>query len=150
SATNVTITGNTIIGGYYGITINGLSGTSSSNNIISDNMLQDFYYYGMYLRYNDNAEIIDNELSRSNRTSVSSFYGIYFLSGGEGNIVANNYIHSPFGGVTSTTSSACYAIYHNGQDSPVSNPGLVYNNIIHVGSNQNNVSHNGTIYALYN
>ena len=71
SGTNNTFTNNTIIGGYYGLTINGASSTSESlNNIISGNIIQDFYFYGTYLRSISNSVISNNDIHRMNRSSL--------------------------------------------------------------------------------
>lgn len=144
SGTNNTITGNTIIGGYYGININGQSATPSLDNIVSNNTLKDFYGYGISLRYNNNAVVADNDISRPDRNTVTTFYGIYLASGGEGNAIENNRIHTPFGGITAASTSANYGIYHTANDSPIGNESRVVNNIVHLTGN------NGTIYALYN
>src|SRR5690606_3507195 len=78
------------------------------------------------------------------RASVTTFYGIYLASGGEGNIISGNNIHTPFGGITTSSTSANYGIYHASNDSPLGNESKVINNIVHLSGN------NGTIYALYN
>ena len=144
SGSNNTISGNNIYGGYYGININGQSSTPSLNNVISDNTVEDFYFYGISLRYNHNSNINNNDVSRPTRSSVSSFYGIYLASGGEGNVIENNRVHTPFGGITAASTSANYGIYHTSNDSPLGNESRVVNNIVHLTGN------NGTIYALYN
>src|SRR5690554_6440232 len=151
SGSNNSIIGNTIKGGYYGIVISGQSGNPSQNNIIADNKVEDFYYYGIALRHNNDAEITNNEISRPTRTSVSAYYGIYLASGGEGNTISENYLHSAFGAITSVLTSAAYGIYHTANDSPINNPSEVFNNIIHLRGNESQgVAHNGIIYALYN
>jgi parallel beta-helix repeat protein len=138
------ITGNTIIGGYYGITVVGQSSNLTENNIISDNILEDFYYYGIYLPYGKDNVVANNDLSRPNRTSVSSFYALYFSSGGEGHTISGNNIHTPFGGITSASTSAGYGVYFTGIDSPLGNESKLYNNIINLSGN------NGTMYGIYN
>lgn len=106
SGTNNIFVGNTIIGGYYGISVFGQSSTRSMDNIISDNIIQDFYSTGVRVGYNNNSVVSNNDISRPSRSNITAFYGIYFISGGEGHIVANNKIHNPFGGETSRSTTA--------------------------------------------
>ncbi|TXK73035.1 fibronectin type III domain-containing protein [Mesonia sp. K4-1] len=141
---NVTITGNTIIGGYYGISISGQSTGSSMDNTISDNTIQDFYYYGIYNNDVENTTIISNDLHRENRTNVSNFYALYFTGNGGGNIINANMLHDAFTGEPSATSAA-YPIYHTSTDAAAGNANIVSNNIIY---NINGAG--GTNYAIYN
>src|SRR5690606_25256751 len=67
SGTDNIFVGNTIMGGYYGIVINGQSATRSMNNIVSNNTLLDFYSTGIRMPYNNNSVVSDNEISRPNR-----------------------------------------------------------------------------------
>ncbi|MCW8898003.1 MAG: fibronectin type III domain-containing protein [Flavobacteriales bacterium] len=140
-----TITNNHIIGGYYGVTINGASSTSESmNNVVDSNRIEDFYFYGTYLRSISNSSISFNDISRPNRTSVSTFYGLYFITSGEGNIIEGNRLHDPFRGLGGVSTSASYPIYYSSVDANVGNENRVVNNLIY------NINSNGTIYALYN
>ena len=141
---NVTITGNTIIGGYYGISISGQSTGSSMDNTISDNTIQDFYYYGIYNNDVENTTIISNDLHRESRANVSNFYALYFTGNGGGNIIDSNKLHDAFTGEPSATSTA-YPIYHTSTDAAAGNANIVSNNIIY---NINGAG--GTNYAIYN
>ena len=145
SGTNNTFTNNTIIGGYYGLTINGASSTSESlNNIISGNIIQDFYFYGTYLRSISNSVISNNDIHRMNRSSVSTFYGLYFITSGGRNLIEANQIHDAYTGIITASTSASYPIYHTGVDVAVGDENRVVNNLIY------NINNNGTTYALYN
>src|SRR5690606_36154950 len=117
-----------------GINVNGQSSTPSLNNIVTNNIVKDFYSYGISLRYNNNSVVANNEVSRPDRSSVSTFYGVHFASGGEGNTVSANYIHTPFG-PSSSSSSVSYGIYHTAQDAPVGNEHKVINNLVHLTGN---------------
>ncbi|KJS05297.1 MAG: hypothetical protein VR77_09050, partial [Flavobacteriales bacterium BRH_c54] len=140
-----TITNNHIIGGYYGLTINGASSTSESmNNIIENNRIEDFYTYATYLRSISNSSISFNDISRPNRTSVSTFYGLYFVTSGEINTIEGNRLHDPFRGLGGVSTSASYPIYYSSVDATTGNENRVINNLIY------NINSNGTIYALYN
>lgn len=140
-----TITNNHIIGGYYGITINGASSTNESNgNTINNNRIEDVYIYSTYLRSISNSTISFNDISRPNRTSVSTFYGLYFITSGENNTIEGNRIHDPYRGLGGASSSTSYLIYHSGVDATVGNENRVINNLIY------NINNNGSIYALYN
>lgn len=140
-----TITNNHIIGGYYGITINGASSTNESNgNTINNNRIEDVYIYSTYLRSISNSTISFNDISRPNRTSVTSFYGLYFVTGGERNTVEGNRLHDPFRGLGGVSTSLSYPIYHTGVDASIGNENRVINNLIY------NMNSNGTVYAFYN
>lgn len=142
--TDNTFTGNTIIGGYYGLTINGESSASNSmNNVISDNVLEDFRQYGMYLRSITNATISNNDISQPTRTNPNIFYGIYFVTSGENNLVEANKIYDAHAADTGTTSAA-YGIYHSSVDASVGNHNMIINNLIYNfnGSGTNNGIHN--------
>lgn len=140
-----TITNNHIIGGYYGITIIGASSTNESyGNIVNNNRIEDFYYYGAYLRSISNSSISFNDISRPTRTSTSSFYGLYFITSGERNTIEGNRIHDPFRGQGGVSTSLSYLIYHNGVDASIGNENRVINNLIY------NMNSNGTVYAFYN
>ncbi|MDF1676444.1 MAG: fibronectin type III domain-containing protein [Vicingaceae bacterium] len=145
SGTNNTFTNNTIIGGYYGLTINGASSTSESlNNTISSNTIQDFYLYGTYLRSISNSVISNNDIHRMNRSSVSTFYGLYFVTSGGRNLIEANQVHDAYTGVITANSSTSYVIYHSGVDVAIGDENRVLNNLIY------NINNNGSIYAIYN
>lgn len=145
SGTNNTFTNNTIIGGYYGLTINGASTTNESmSNTISGNTIQDFYFYATYLRSISNSVISNNDIHRMNRASVSSFYGLYFITSGGRNLIEANQIHDAYTGIITASSSISYPIYHTGVDVAVGDENKVINNLIY------NINNNGTVYGIYN
>ncbi len=145
SGTDNTFTNNTIIGGYYGITINGVSSSVNSlNNTITNNNIQNYYTYGLYFRNISNSTISNNEMSRMTRSPLGSFYGIYFITSGENNLIEANEIHDAFTGVGGASTSLAYPIFHSSVDATVGNENKVVNNLIY------NINTNGTIYGIYN
>lgn len=71
------IENNTVEGGYYGITMRGLSTTVfNQRNKVINNTISDTYFYGVYCIYQNLAEIVGNTISgRASQTASS--YGIF-------------------------------------------------------------------------
>ncbi len=144
NASYLVIENNEVIGGYYGIRLNGNSGgLDALDNEIVENEVRDFYAYGVYLDDNDGAWVQGNDISRANRTSVTTFYGVFMTAGNRNVLVEQNEIHNTHDNATSQTGSA-YAIYSSSCDAPVGEENLVVNNLAY------NFNSNGTVYALYN
>jgi len=112
NANNCRITGNTLIGGYAGIIMNGQgsSGPFTSGHIIDSNDIQDFQNYGIRLYYAANNELVANEIHRPNKSSGSTFYGIYGYYSSTMKVIGNK-IHN--GGAGSWTAYGIYARYGN-------------------------------------
>ncbi|GIV34565.1 MAG: hypothetical protein KatS3mg031_2100 [Chitinophagales bacterium] len=135
------ISGNTIIGGYYGITMIGNGSLNmATGNIIQNNTIQDFYYYGIYLDDQNGAVVSGNDLQRPTRTTATTIYMLY-LSGAssQNNLIEKNRLHTISG-----TNSTFYGIYFSGADAPMGMPNRVINNMIY------NLRQSGSIYAIYN
>ena len=142
-ANNLTLAGNVFSGGYYCVALNGLSTTVRSTGIrVIGNEIRDFYFYGLNVEYSNGARLIGNNIHRSNRAGVSTFYGIYcyYLLGAA---VENNRIHDPFTGNTASTSSA-YGLYSATNDAVAGNENDYVNNVFY------NFNGAGTEYAIYN
>ncbi len=137
---NFTFSGNTVIGGYYALTLYGTSASPSTNVVVEDNVFQDFYYYGPRFYYTDGLSFQRNDITRANRTASSTMYGFYSFRN-ESMVVNRNAIHNLFDGITTSTST-CYPFY-NSNDVPVGKEAVIMNNLIY------NINHNGTIYAMY-
>ncbi|MDX5512011.1 MAG: right-handed parallel beta-helix repeat-containing protein [Hymenobacteraceae bacterium] len=138
------IANNNISGGYYGIRINGdAGGTGAIGNLIVNNRVEDFYYYGIYVNNTDVVKIVSNTVTRPTRSTVSSFYGIYLTGSISGAAVAKNILHNTHGGATSSTAAA-YGIYLSNADAPSGSENNITNNVLY------DFNGNGTIYALYN
>jgi len=144
AASNLTITNNTIIGGYYGISLNAASsGEGSLNNIVANNVVHDFHVFGIRLRGLQNSIIANNDLSRPNRATSVSFNGIYFVQGNvTGTQVYNNQIHNSLG-MASSSSSLAYPLYFNAAFATESEPAYIYNNLVY------NINHEGVQYGIY-
>lgn len=108
-------TGNTITGGYYGITSVGSTTAANRDNVISGNTIKDFYSYGVYINGNFNTKIDSNLITRPTRTTVTTFYGVYVTSLNVSLNISRNTITDPFGGNLSST-SAFYGVYFTGVD----------------------------------
>jgi hypothetical protein len=137
-----TIDSNIVIGGYYGITLMGAGNEFVVGNSITRNTVSDFYQYGIYINSTDSTLVERNDISRPMRSSVGSFYGIYFTTGGTNTMVSKNKIHNGFDGATSSTSGS-FGIYLTSVDATASNPNIVVNNLIY------GIRNNGPITGLY-
>ena len=135
---------NTIVGGYYGVRFNGANGANNMGNIVRDNDIEDFYAYGVYGIYQNGMLIQDNDISRANRTAVTTFYGAFIGTGSTGSQITGNRIYNSHGNASSQTGAA-YPIYHSSADGTAAAPHLVANNLIYEMN-----SADGVIYALYN
>lgn len=104
--------GNTVVGGYYGITVVGDPHYSSLDdesfiyrNKVLKNTVRDVYSYGLYVGGTGLTVVEDNIISRPTRTAVGAFNGIYLTQSNRGASVARNRISNPFGGSLNSTSS---------------------------------------------
>jgi len=137
---NFTFEGNTVVGGYYGFSFYGISASPSTNILIKNNKFRGFYYYGNYLYYSDGMTYEGNDISRPNRTIVTTTYGMYMF-GHTNQVINKNRFHNLFDGAPTSTST-CYGFY-NGSDATPSNSNVVMNNLFY------EFNHRGTVYALY-
>lgn len=136
-----TIEGNTIHGGYYGITCQGESSDSTNGNIIRNNTIEDFYYYGAYVYYSRDLEFSGNDVSRAGRTTTTTLYAVRFYYNMSSKIVGNK-IHDGFTG-TPTSTSTSYYMYIITMDGTASNPTLIANNMVY------NTESDGTTFGMY-
>ncbi len=138
NARNIKILNNRIIGGYYGISLFG-EATYANNfgHVIKGNLIDNFYLYGIYANNGENMVIDSNELSRSTRATISTFYGYYGVN--TRNIkITRNRIHDAGVGA--------YSAYPIWFSTSVNNTGLgseIINNAIY------NINTTGAIYGLY-
>ncbi|MCC5916440.1 MAG: T9SS type A sorting domain-containing protein [Cryomorphaceae bacterium] len=131
------------IGGYYGITMSGVS-TAQRNvgNKVINSTFEDFYFYGMYLRSQDSLVIDGNDISRGGRTTLSTFYGIFLTQGNAGCQVINNRIHDN-NTQNTTNTNAAYPIFLSSAQATAASPSILANNLLY------NINNGGVIYALY-
>jgi hypothetical protein len=143
AANNLTVDNCTITGGYYGLIISG--GTDATgipptvNNVITNNTIKDFRTFGIFGSGQKNAIIAGNDISRPDRESISSFYGIYVREEMSGSLIASNRIHQLAG--NSTVTNLAYGIHGGAQfGNLTANEGeelLIANNIIYGFSGMN-------------
>lgn len=154
SSTSATTTGNadcdnnifennTIIGGYYAVSVVGSATNPIYNNMFIGNTLEDFYNYGFYINGTTGTLIENNNISRPNRTSNSTFYGIYTTGVSTSLNITRNTIHNPFGGVAGGGSSTVYGIYNTGTDGSMGAENNITNNLMF------NFNTSSAIYAIY-
>lgn len=138
NADNITIDSNTLIGGYYGIRLNGTGSTNRNTGAtITNNIFEDIYLYSIYTNNYDDVTIHNNDISRPNRTSITTFYGIRTNYSSEV-VISNNKIHN-----TGNTSYTCYPIYFGYSKNTSANPSYIVNNAIY------DMNTKGTFYGIY-
>lgn len=137
------ILNNDISGGYLGVVAYG--STTAANmfgNEFKNNVIRDFYYYGLYIYGHDSAQIVNNNIHRLNRLVTSIGYGIYSAGAGQQLLIKGNRLHDFFNSPTIT--STFYGIYQTANDGTPTKSNLFVNNIMY---NQNT---NGSQYFIYN
>ena len=135
----LTITNNTIIGGFYGITLRGTASSYLNNygHVVSNNTVSDFYQYGIYIVNADSSIIIHNNINRANRVTLTTFYGIYANT--SRNIkYTGNQIHS-----SGIGSYSAYPVCINTSANSVGSETELINNAVY------NIGTSGEIYGLY-
>jgi parallel beta-helix repeat protein len=161
-------TTNTSVGPAFGITVMGSTAYTStpSNNTYEGNIIQNFYVYGIHIRYTNGDHVLGNDVSRVNAGTnlpVSTHMGIrgeymygYRASGSVAVSefrpfrISNNKVHDlPFTGSSNTNGAATpyglYTIYCYGEN--VSNPSFVEGNEIY--NLRSTTLHYGW-YGIYN
>jgi PKD domain/Periplasmic copper-binding protein (NosD)/Secretion system C-terminal sorting domain/Right handed beta helix region len=133
TASNFTLDSCQVIGGYYGVCLNGAGlsmGTRPTNNKIINSTIADFYIYGIYVYGQDDLQIEYNNINRATRATVSSFYAMYNYGRNPGFKFNGNRIHSP-GGASGTTNFTCYIIYGSSLTGTAAKPAVISNNAIY-------------------
>ncbi len=138
NAQYVSLTNNTVFGGYYGITMTGnASYLDNYKQVIKNNKVTSFYLYGIYLANSDSCEVEGNDINRLNRPTFSTFYGIY--SATSRNLkIKNNIIRE--GGTASYTA---YPIYLSTSANSIGYETELVNNLIY------NINTTSTFYGIY-
>lgn len=132
---NITLSGNTVVGGYYGIAVNG------TNVTLSNNTVRSFAVYGIYAGEVSTGSITGNNIHRSTRSlNINSFYGIWLYNGISNVTVSRNRIHNP---ATLSTQSS-FTFYGIGLNNSSSNTNVISNNLIY------SIQGNGDQFSLYN
>lgn len=139
-----TIDRNTIIGGQLGVSVFGDAANASSRNSITNNIIRDFYQYGIYIAYTAYTRIEGNDISKPNRTSsVNLGVGIYVTNTTLLANISRNRIHSWFDSEPASTNQF-YGIYFTNADADPGLENIVSNNLIY------NIKGTGPEYGIYN
>ncbi|MCE3281871.1 MAG: Muc19 precursor [Chitinophagaceae bacterium] len=134
---------NTIKGGYWGISVYGSTSTVNQNNRITNNIIEDYYYYSIYAYGNNDITISRNDISRPTRSSFpTTGYNVY-LSSCTGVLLEKNRMHDLFAAGLSNTGTF-YNIYLTGAGTSTTDPNRIENNLVY----QINKA-SGTIYGIY-
>jgi hypothetical protein len=142
--TNNSILGTASAGAFYGIILNGQnSGINCYSNIITNNTVENFYAYGIYLNEVNDALVENNIITSEDRSASATRTGIYITGSSKDLKVNANRLQYFYGGVASTTSSG-YGIYLSSADATPSHENVITNNLI--GPFENN----GSQYGIYN
>ncbi|UOQ97699.1 T9SS type A sorting domain-containing protein [Hymenobacter sp. 5317J-9] len=141
-ARNLRIENNVLSGGYYCVIVTGTSTTSRATGLrVTGNEIRDFYAYGLDVENQSGAQLLGNNIHRSTRVNVSTFYGVY-LVGSAGTAIERNRIHDSFTGNTSDTAAA-YGLYFT-SDGTAGAENDAVNNLVY------NFNGAGTEYGIYN
>ena len=128
---NNMIRGNPIGAGmYYGIV--GSPATSStiiSANKFYNNIIQDFYIYGIYWNNGNSTAFDGNTIRRTTKTSISTTYAFYLgTSSGRQDTIRNNIVTDLFAG-SPTSTNTCYGIYGINYSGTTAQPNVIDNNL---------------------
>ncbi len=142
SGNNNRFIGNRINGGYYGLSMYSGSTDVAKGNYAERNILQDQYLYSIYVFSQDSVTVTRNSMSRPNRTTISTFGGVFASGASSNSRITRNRIFNSAGAVTASTSAA-YGIYVTSWSGTSAKPNLVANNMIY------DLNNGGTAYGLY-
>jgi len=147
TASNLMIDSCQIIGGYYGICLNGsgvnLAAGRPSNNTVRNSTISNFYLYGIYTYGQNDLKIENNDINRISRATVSTCYGAYNYGRNPGFRFTGNRVHD-LGGANGTSNFTGYLIYASSLTGTASSRALIANNAVY---NVNNGS--STLYGMY-
>ncbi|MGD1847785.1 MAG: right-handed parallel beta-helix repeat-containing protein, partial [Salibacteraceae bacterium] len=127
---NNTIENNELIGGYYGVYLNGITGNNSYGNAIENNTIRDYLGRGVAMYLNDTNNIEGNDFHRANALLGDNTVGIILGSEGNNNTIHRNRIHNTHGSALDLTRSATGILVIE-CDAPGGHENKVYNNLIY-------------------
>lgn len=130
------IRNNIIRNGYYGIYLNGPTTYTQKGFVVEDNIISDFYYYGIYSYYQDSVSFNYNTITNS-ANSIAYPRAMYiYRNNGPSKIIGNK--------INITASTYGYGIYfYYGTAIPTARS-LIANNAISIDGGTS------TSYGLYN
>ncbi|MCH8546931.1 MAG: GEVED domain-containing protein [Cryomorphaceae bacterium] len=145
NASFVTIENNFFEGGYYAVSLNGEgSNNNSPGNKVLNNVMVDQRYYGLYLRAQENLEVMGNDISRPDRDNGTIFYALTARNGMPGGRIMNNRIHNTHGNLSGNTSTIyCLDFRTNSTSMDANNPLVVANNQVY------DIQGEGLFYGIY-
>lgn len=135
--------GNTISGGYYGITVVGGNTAAQviNDNKFTNNTITDFFSSGIYVVGTNNTLIEGNLFTRPSRTTSTATYGIQVTTAGSSGLKISKNRFTRFFTAQPTSANLFYGIYHNSASAPNN---TVINNIFY------GLDGNGLQYAIAN
>jgi hypothetical protein len=138
NARYLTITNNTVIGGYYSMVLAGnASYLDNFGHNITNNTFRDFYLYGPYLLNADTTVLSNNNITRNTRSTISTFYGIYLSTARNIKVRGNRIFNSGSGTYTA------YPVYVTTSVNSAGFETEFTNNVIY------NINTTGSIYGYY-
>ncbi|MFC2111453.1 right-handed parallel beta-helix repeat-containing protein, partial [Bacteroidota bacterium] len=134
-----TIKNNVIEGGYYAMYIYGTSSTSwDKGNVIENNEIKNFYYYGMMVYYQDSVTVRSNYIHDQINTTCYGIYAYYIYNGYD---ISKNTIN-----LNASSYSYGMRVYYANYNNTTTAWGLVSNNMISI---TGGTSTNYGIYSYY-
>jgi hypothetical protein len=145
------IDSNTIIGGHAGIRLNGSSGSEGAvGNRIIGNTIAEFGGTGIHLSQSFGTVVAGNEISRANRVTTTTFYGINLESGAFASDIYSNRIHSSHTSASSRATTAFGIRLSSVNPSDSASGNRIYNNLVYelnTSASNNGILLNNVSYA---
>jgi gliding motility-associated-like protein len=125
------ITGNTITGGYYGITCTSSNAAVTLGNVITNNKVFDNNAYGIFIAATKNALIEANEISRPTRiVSYATYIAVYVNARNMDLKISKNRIHG-LSDANKNSLTQIMGIYLNNSATTAADSNVVSNNLLY-------------------
>ena len=135
----------TIVGGYYGVTLMGIAALPVLENKFTNNLIRDYYSTGFYVAASTNTLIEGNTFTRPNTTiSATSVYGINVTAVLSNGLKISKNRFTKFFTATPAANIPFYGVYHNSVDPTAGSENIVSNNLFF------DLDGNGSLNPLYN
>ncbi|RXK82938.1 Ig-like domain-containing protein [Filimonas effusa] len=138
-----TVQADTIVGGYYGVTMHGYSSALLAGNSVIDNIITNFYMTGVFVGYSEDARIDGNDFTRPDRTESGTISVIETSYSIPGLSISKNRIHNTSDANT-TNSSGFYGIELSSYNGPAEKPIVISNNLMY------KIRNGSSQYGIYN